>query len=262
MHLAKPLQDKVALVTGGAMGIGRAIVERFVAEGATVATVDLAAEELGELRSRFPDEVLAIEGDATDPGAVEETFALLRERGLGLDVLVNNVGRGVEHALDETSIDEWQYVIDTTLTTVYRWTSRAIPSLRQAPGAAIVTIGSIQGLRGFPRFAAYAAAKGALVALTQQLAGDLGPQVRVNAVCPGTIRTEGLDHLLSLEPDGERRLANYARWSALGRVGKPDEVAAAVLWLASSESSYVTGHTLVVDGGQTVLGHHGEPPAA
>jgi NAD(P)-dependent dehydrogenase (short-subunit alcohol dehydrogenase family) len=133
--------------------------------------------------------------------------------------------------------------------------------MRAAGRGSIVNISSIQGLRGYPRQPAYAAAKAGIVGLTKQMATDYGPHgIRVNAICPGTILTDGVRAWLQTFPDPAAREREFARWPALRRVGRPEEIAAAALWLAGDESSFVTGHALVVDGGMSTVGHHGEPP--
>jgi meso-butanediol dehydrogenase / (S,S)-butanediol dehydrogenase / diacetyl reductase len=138
-----------------------------------------------------------------------------------------------------------------------------LPLLRLAKGPSIVNVSSIQGQFGYPRFAAYAAAKGGIIALARQMASDFGPSgIRVNALCPGTMLTPGARAWLEEQPDPEQTLRDLSRWPALRRVGEPAEVAAAALWLASDEASYVTGHALVVDGGASAIGHDAQPPEA
>src|SRR5205823_6612544 len=142
------------------------------------------------------------------------------------------------------------YVLDTCLTSYYLCARRALPLLRGAEGPSIVNVSSIQGLHGYPRFAAYAAAKGAIIALSRQMANDFGPAgIRVNALCPGAMLTPGAQAWLDEQPDPGQTLRDMSRWPALRRLGDPAEIAAAALWLASDEASYVTGHALVVDGG-------------
>jgi NAD(P)-dependent dehydrogenase (short-subunit alcohol dehydrogenase family) len=154
-------------------------------------------------------------------------------------------------------------VIDLTLTGAYLAMSAAAKRMTRLQGGSIVAISSVQGLRGFPRQAAYAAAKAGVIGLVKQMAADYGPYgVRVNAVAPGTVLTEGVRAWIETFPDPDAREADVNRWPALRRTGTSAEIAASILWLASDESSYVTGHTLVVDGGLTVHGHHDAPPEA
>jgi NAD(P)-dependent dehydrogenase (short-subunit alcohol dehydrogenase family) len=256
-----PLAGRAAVVTGGAMGLGRAIVERFATEGAQVVTIDRAAEDLEQTTREL--DVVAVEGDVTREEDVERLFALVHERFGRLSVLVNNVGFGIEASVEETTPAQWHHVLDTCLTSYYLCARRALPLLRGAAGPAIVNVSSIQGLDGYPRFAAYAAAKGAIISLSRQMANDFGPSgIRVNALCPGTMLTPGARAWLDEQPDPELTLRDLSRWPALRRVGDPAEVAAAALWLASDEASYVTGHALVVDGGASVVAYDATPPEA
>jgi meso-butanediol dehydrogenase/(S,S)-butanediol dehydrogenase/diacetyl reductase len=207
--------------------------------------------------------VTAVEGDVTREEDVDRLFTVVQERFGRLSVLVNNVGYGAELTVEETSPHDWRYVVDTCLTSCYLCARRALPLLRLAKGPSIVNVSSIQGQFGYPRFAAYAAAKGGIIALARQMASDFGPSgIRVNALCPGTMLTPGARAWLEEQPDPEQTLRDLSRWPALRRVGEPAEVAAAALWLASDEASYVTGHALVVDGGASAIGHDAQPPEA
>jgi NAD(P)-dependent dehydrogenase (short-subunit alcohol dehydrogenase family) len=249
----------VALVTGGAAGIGRAAVERFVAEGAHVVTVDVG--DLSALRGRA--EVTAIAGDATRAETVTEALAATDALG-GPDAVVANVGgASVVAPAHATSLEEWRHVLDLNLTGAYLVMSGAAERMVRRRRGSIVAVSSVQGLRGFPEHAAYAAAKAGVNGLVRQMAVDCGPYgVRVNAVCPGTIVTEGVRAWLETFPDPAAREREFSRWPALRRTGRPEEIAAAILWLAGDESSYVSGHALVADGGLTVVGHHESPPVA
>lgn len=252
------LAGRVALVTGGAAGIGRATVERFLAEGARVVTLDVG--DLSELAGRA--DVTAIAGDAMRAEEVAEAFAAADALG-EVDAVVANVGgAAVAAAAHETDPDEWRRVLDLNLTAAYLAMSAAAQRMVPRRRGSIVAVSSVQGMRGFPEHAAYAAAKAGVIGLARQMAVDCGPQgVRVNAVCPGTVLTEGVRAWLETLPDPAGREREFTRWPALRRTGTPEEIAAAILWLASDESSYVSGHALVVDGGLTVVGHHDAPPA-
>lgn len=253
-----------ALVTGGAMGLGRAIVKRFAREGANVVTIDKDAAALERTRADLEEaglEVAVMTADATQEAEIDAAFALVVERFGQLDVLVNNVGWGHELSVVETSPDQWRHVLDTCLTSTYLCCRRALPLLLASGRGSIVNVSSIQAQFGYPRHAAYAAAKGAIIALSRQMAVDYGPHgIRVNALCPGTMLTPSTDVWLAQQPDPEQTLRDLSRWPALRRAGDPEEVAAAALWLASDEASYVTGHALVVDGGATACGHDAAPP--
>jgi NAD(P)-dependent dehydrogenase (short-subunit alcohol dehydrogenase family) len=247
----------VAIVTGGAAGIGRATVERFLAEGARLVTVDVG--DLSGLARR--SDVTAIAGDATRAETVADVFAAADALG-EIDAVVANVGgaAGVA-AAHQTSTEDWRRVLDHNLTAAYLAMSAAAERMVRRGGGSIVAVSSVQGMRGFPEHAAYAAAKAGVIGLVRQMAVDCGPHgVRVNAVCPGTVLTEGVLAWLDTFPDPDARAREFTRWPALRRTGAPEEVAAAILWLAGDESSYVSGHALVVDGGLTVVGHHDAPP--
>jgi NAD(P)-dependent dehydrogenase (short-subunit alcohol dehydrogenase family) len=253
------LAGRAAVVTGGAMGLGRAIVERFVREGAQVVTIDKAASELEQTAREL--DVIPVEGDVTREEDVDRLFALVEERFGRLSVLVNNVGYGAELSVEETPPEQWHFVLDTCLTSYYLCSRRALPLLRASGHGSVVNVSSIQGQFGYPRFAAYAAAKGAIIALSRQMANDYGPSgIRVNALCPGSMLTPGARAWLADQPDPDQVLRDMSRWPALRRVGETAEVAAAALWLASDEASYVTGHALVVDGGTTAVAYDAAPP--
>jgi NAD(P)-dependent dehydrogenase (short-subunit alcohol dehydrogenase family) len=205
--------------------------------------------------------VTAIAGDATRAETVAEAFSAADALG-GADAVVANVGgASVIAAAHETSPEEWGLVVDLNLTGAYLVLSGAAERMVERRRGSIVAVSSVQGLRGFPEHAAYAAAKAGVIGLVRQMAVDCGPYgVRVNAVCPGTILTDGLRAWLRTFPDPAAREREFNRWPALRRPGRPEEMAATILWLASDESSYVTGHALVADGGLTVVGHHDAPP--
>jgi dihydroanticapsin dehydrogenase len=205
--------------------------------------------------------VTAIAGDATRAETVAEALDAADALG-GPDAVVANVGgASVIATAYATSPDEWRRVLDLNLTAAYLVMSGAAERMVRRRRGSIVAVSSVQGLRGFPEHAAYAAAKAGVIGLVRQMAVDCGPDgVRVNAVCPGTIVTDGVRAWLDTLPDPTAREREFSRWPALRRTGKPEEIAAAILWLAGDESSYVSGHALVADGGLTVVGHHDAPP--
>jgi NAD(P)-dependent dehydrogenase (short-subunit alcohol dehydrogenase family) len=239
------LSGKVALVTGAARGIGRAIALRLAAGGAAVAVADLdeagARKVAGELGG---GRALALAGDVS----VEREANALVDRTVaelgGLDVLVNNAGIWVIKPLEETTPDEWDRQQATNLRGVYLLCRRAIPALRRGPGC-IVNIASMAGFRFTVPHVGYAATKAGVIATTRDLAVELAPdRIRVNAVAPGPIDTQGLRRNLS---EAEQK-AFEARF-LLGRIGRPEDIAEAVAFLASERASYITGATLPVTGG-------------
>ncbi len=225
---------KRALVTGGAKGIGRGLVERLAQDGWQVAAMDRDAEALQGL----PQGARAITGDVSDEASVRAAVAATGWDGL--DLLVNNAGLSGPEAgpVENLALDAWQAWIDTNLTGALLMTKYCVPLLRARHGA-IVNITSSRAHQSEPNTEAYAAAKGGLTALTHALAVSLGPDVRVNALAPGWIVTTGWDDLREID---------HAQHPA-GRAGRPEDVAEAVLWLAGA--GFMTGQEVVLDGGMT-----------
>ena len=251
------LEGKVAAITGADSGIGRATARLFAREGASVVCVD--RDERGEPRV---DRLIAndggratfIRGDASQKATCEETVATAIERYGGLDILFLNAGTGVRAPIHETSDEAWGHVIDTNLNGVYHGVRAALPHFQTVGRGNIVATASSLGVIATQQYPAYCATKAAIINLTRQLAIDYGPNVRVNCVCPGPIDTARVREYppRARTMTEEDKVKAGERVKALHRLGSPEEVAYAVLFLASDESSFVTGHALVVDGGQTV----------
>jgi 3-oxoacyl-[acyl-carrier protein] reductase len=239
---------RVVLVTGGGRGIGRAISAAFAQEGAAVAIAYFkhAAEAEGVVQSlqKAGRRAMAVQANVARAGDVQALIARVLGEWRRLDVLVNNAGILRRTPLPELTLAEWQAVLDTNLTGAMLCTQAAAPALREQQGS-VVNVASIRGLVGGAS-PAYAASKGGLVALTKTLARTLAPQVRVNAVAPAFVDTELNTHLTV-----EQR-ARLAGEIPLGRFAEPEEIARAVVFLASRRASYVTGQILVVDGGLTM----------
>ncbi|MEV7514077.1 SDR family NAD(P)-dependent oxidoreductase [Streptomyces diastaticus] len=237
------------LVTGAGQGIGEAVARRFAAEGARVLVTDLDAERAEKAAAGVRaagGEAAALACDVADRAAVEAAVAYAVERFGGLDVLVNNAcSAGQDPPLFEDGTDEvWARDLDITLTGAYRCARAALPHLAAAPGGrgAVVSVGSVNGEQDFGGHA-YSAAKAGLAGLTRTLAGHAAPRgVRVNLVAPGTVATPAW-------AGREAGLAAAAAHYPLGRVGRPEDVAAAVAFLASRDAAWITGVTLPVDGG-------------
>jgi len=251
--MGETLAGRVALVTGGAAGIGRAIAGRLAGAGAAVVVFDRdepgargAADALGSAGRS----ALAVAGDVTCAGDAERAVAAARDGFGRLDVLVNNAGIIRRATVVEMDEADWDRVMAVNVKSVFLFARAAVPVMAAAGGGVIVNVSSGWGLVGGRRAAAYCASKGAVVQLTRALALDHAAEgVRVCAVCPGDTDTAMLrDEASQL---GEREadfLADAAR-RPLGRIGRPDDIAQAVLYLASDAASFVTGTTLVVDGG-------------
>lgn len=241
---------KVVLVTGGSRGIGRAVAGAFAQEGAAVAIAyahaDAEAQAVAEGIRRAGRRAMAVRANVAKQGDVEALLGKILEAWDGLDVLVNNAGVVYRTPFSDVTLREWDDVVSVNLTGAFLSSQAAAPSLRQRSGA-IVNVASIRGLIGGSS-PAYAASKGGLLALTKTLARDLAPHVRVNAVAPGYTETAAHAHLTV-----EQRV-RIAERIPLGRFAEPEEIARAVLFLASKRAGYITGQVLIVDGGLTMWG--------
>jgi 3-oxoacyl-[acyl-carrier protein] reductase len=249
--MAGRFEGRVIVVTGGARGIGEAIVRRAVGDGARAVVADPGAPERPVERTRY------VACDITDRAAVESLFASIdREEG-GVDILVNNAGIqrvGLTETFDPAA---WEQVLQTHLMGMFHCSSQAITSMRARGGGSIVSIASVAGLIALPGRGPYSAAKAAMMSLTRVMAVEVADQgIRVNAVAPGMTRTALIDQGIA---DGSIRLDVMTGEIPMGRLATTEEIAGTVLFLASDDASYVTGQTIVADGGWTILGIHDRP---
>ena len=243
------LQGKRTLITGGVSGIGLATVERFLDEGARVAVLDRDGDGCARLRERHPGVELVLDGDVSEEGDVVQAFERLDARWGGLDVLINNAGLSLRHGFLEITAEEWRRVLATNLTGAFLVAQAAARRMAAARSGVIVNMGSMNGLIGCPLYADYNAAKAGVVELTRTMALELAPYVRVAGVCPGAVLTP----MQEAEYTPERMAALEAK-IPLQRHAAPAEIAALFAFLASDEAPFLTGHSVVIDGGESAGG--------
>ena len=243
------VENKVAMITGAAKGIGRACAELLAREGAKVVLTDIDAES-GESVvkgiGQAGGEALFLHHDVTDEARWDEIMAEITAQFGGLDVLVNNAGILLMKPIGETSVDEWEQVFSVNVKSAFLGTRAALAPMRARGGGSIINLSSIYGLVGAPHAAAYQASKGAVRLFSKGAAAEYAEfGIRVNSLHPGVIDTPMAHHLLV---DEEVRNAVLGP-TLLGRAGLPEEIAPAVLFLASDEASFMCGSEMVVDGG-------------
>jgi NAD(P)-dependent dehydrogenase (short-subunit alcohol dehydrogenase family) len=253
------LQGKTAIVTGANSGIGRATARLFAREGARVVCCDIqetVSPRIDKLIQQDGGEATFANVDVTVQADCDRMIATALEGFGDLHILFNNAGGGIRKVIHEHSDDEWNFILNLNLNSVFRGVRAAIPHFLKKGRGNIINTASTFGLLASEKYPAYCATKAAIINLTRQMALDYGPSgVRVNCVCPGSVETARFRGYPS-SPSGaftdeqRARMANLNK--ALLRIGQPEEIAYGVLFLASDESSFVTGHALVIDGGQTI----------
>jgi NAD(P)-dependent dehydrogenase (short-subunit alcohol dehydrogenase family) len=248
------LAGKVAFVTGAASGIGRATALAFAPRGASVVVADIAEENNQNTARMINDlggQALAVSCDVTRTEHVQTALASTIEAFGHLDYAFNNAGAEQQpKPTIEVSEEEWDRILTINLRSVFLCLKHEIPLMLQHGGGAIVNTSSGAGIKAFGRGAAYAAAKHGVVGLTKDAALDYAASnIRINAICPGIIDTEMMDRFTGGTTDGRDRVIAQ---EPIGRMGRPDEIAATVVWLCSDAASFVTGHAMVADGGQTL----------
>jgi NAD(P)-dependent dehydrogenase (short-subunit alcohol dehydrogenase family) len=251
-------EGRAVLVTGGALGIGQGIVRAFASEGAAVAIADIDADAATRLAAELVAggaRATATVGDVSSAADAERMVAEAVTAAGRLDILVNNAGiqpTDWYFNVEEMPVDAWDRVLAVNLTGQFLMARFALPHIRaQGPGGSVINMASVQGMQSMPGVPAYAASKGGILSLTRNMALDYAPLgIRVNAICPGTIDSELVRGLARAEGgDLDQNLARYGAFHPLGRIGTPEDIAQAALYLASSRASFVTGTALVVDGG-------------
>ena len=244
---------RIVVVTGGARGIGRAIVDRFAAEGATVIIGDLTDPGDLFLESDVAGHREWVPLDVTDEISILELAQSVAAGHGGVDVLVNNAGIMDARSIADETVADWDLTMAVNLRGPFLMAKHLVPLMEGRDDTAIVNIGSIEGLGVNALHAAYAASQAGVHGLTRALAVDLGPSgIRCNAVAPGWIDTELNRGYVDKHPNREQAVADLASLHPVGRIGDPADVAATVLWLATPDAGFVTGQVLTVDGGRMI----------
>jgi NAD(P)-dependent dehydrogenase (short-subunit alcohol dehydrogenase family) len=247
------LQGKTAIVTGAGRGIGEAIVRRFVQEGARVVAAQRSSEEVQAVvatLTRNGGEAIAIPTDVRDEQSVERLVRHTLATFGRLDVLVNNAGVGIRRTVTESTMEEYDVVMEPNVRGVFLCMKYGIPPMVEQRSGSVINMASVASFVGFARDAAYCASKGAVLMLTRQAALDYAPfGVRVNAICPGFIDTPMLRSYCEQQPDPDAVWRDVLAQHPMGRVGTPADIAGAAVFLAGDDSTWVTGSSIAVDGG-------------
>ncbi len=243
------LDGKRVLITGGAGGIGFATAKRFLDEGAQVVILDQNAAACRDAQKALSGLSGTILADVSDDHSVERAFAELDRLVGGLDVLINNAGISIRHAFLEITPEEWRRVIGTNLNGVFYAAQQAARRMLAGNGGVILNMGSTNGLTGYHYYADYNATKAGVIELSRSMALELGPKIRVNAVCPGFIMTpmQAAEYTLEMRQTFENKVP-------LCKLGKPEDVAALFAFLASDEAAFISGQYFVIDGGEIAGG--------
>jgi len=245
----KGLVNKRVVVTGGASGIGAAIVARFLEEGSRVAVIDRDAAAGRTLAQKHPRLAGVIPADVSDAAAVAAAFRELDGLLGGVDVAINNAGISIRHDFVDITPDEWRKVVGVDLDGVFYVAQESARRMLAGDGGVIINMGSTSGMNGYPRYADYNAAKAGVIELTRTMALELAPTIRVIAVCPGYVWTP----MQEAEYTPEMKAAVDAK-IPLRRHATPQEIAALYAFLASDEAPYITGHPVIIDGGEIAGG--------
>jgi enoyl-[acyl-carrier protein] reductase III len=251
--MMKPLENKVAMVTGGSRGIGRATALKLAAAGCDVAVVYHTsgdeAEEVCRDIVKLGRKSLAIQADVSSPESVAETFTAFRAQFDRIDIVVSNAATGVLRPALELTLKHWRRCMETNALALHLLSQQAVPLMRD--GGRIIGLSSLGAYRAIPHYAFIGASKAALEAVVRSLAQELGPRgIRVNTVNAGVVDTDALTYF----PNREELLAEYARRTPAGPKLTPEDVANAIYLLCLPEAAKITGHTLVVDGGFCISG--------
>lgn len=243
------LEGKIAVVTGAASGIGRAVSQRMSAEGVRVVMSDVARPDTAGGSQDGEDFVRA---DVTRRDDIDALFKHVAERYGSLDILINNAGVPLARSVPDTTDEDWDRVMNVNLRGVFLCAQRAVALMRRQGHGVIINVASELGTVGARDCAAYCASKGGVIQLTRAMAIDHGPEgVRCNCVCPGPVETPLLNAFLDATGNRQRAAEQTSGDTLLGRIGQPEEIAAVIAFLASADASYMTGAVVIVDGGIT-----------
>jgi meso-butanediol dehydrogenase / (S,S)-butanediol dehydrogenase / diacetyl reductase len=246
------LKTKVAVITGAGSGIGEATARLFVAEGATVVLADKNRTSVEAVASSLGASASAVVCDVTKSAEVKAVLTGVAAKHGRLDILINNAGYGITGSVVETSEDDWNALMAVNINGVFFGCKHAIPIMKAQGGGAIVNTASTTSRVGIRDRAAYVTSKGAVAAMTRAMALDhVADNVRINCVGPGTIETPYFTKIFADSPDADGLRKSLEARQPMNRLGRPDEIAKAILFLASDESSFCTGSTLFADGGWT-----------
>jgi NAD(P)-dependent dehydrogenase (short-subunit alcohol dehydrogenase family) len=249
--MSSRLAGKVALITGAGSGIGRAAALRLAQEGAQLGLTDLDAERLAETAELVGGKAVVAAGDAVDPATIDALATRAVEQFGRIDVLFNNVGIVILKSLAETTVDDFDQLMRVNCLSQLLAIQRVVPEMRRAGGGSIINVASVGALVALPNVSAYCASKSAVLGLTRSAAYEFGPHIRCNAICPGGVDTPMATAHLASFADKEAATAKLTGRQIIKRYADPGEIANVVVFLASDESSFMTGAVVPVDAGHS-----------
>ena len=248
------LAGKRVLITGGAGGIGTATAARFLEEGARVVVLDRDPTALSRLSSALSSLAGTIRADVAEPDEVARALEEMGDLLGGVDILINNAGISIRHGFLDIRPEDWREVMEVNLNGVFFAAQQAARRMLEGNGGVILNMGSTNGLMGYPNYADYNASKAGVIELTRTMALELGPKVRVNAICPGFILTP-----MQAAEYTDQMQSEFAAKLPLNRLGRPEDVAALFAFLASDDAAFITGQCFVIDGGELAGGLASQP---